>query len=67
MGDAREAIVCDYLIADVTWQFVPGLSHRINAALLIPHRIQSTAFDFLFFIVIALLQKSHTRHQEQLE
>lgn len=64
MGDAGEAIVWDYLIYDVIWQFIPGISHHINAALLIPHHI---VFDFLFFIFFALLQKSHTPHQEQLE
>lgn len=64
MGDARQAIVWDYLIYDVTWQFIPGISHCTNAALLIPHHIQSIVFDFLFFIIF---QKSHTPHQEQLE
>lgn len=44
--------------------FIPGISHHTNSALLIPHRIQS---DFLLVIISALLQGSHTPHQEQLE
>lgn len=54
MGDAGEGIVWDYLICDVTWQFIPGISHHTNAALLLPHLIQSMAFDFLFFIIFCI-------------